>query len=128
MPLPANDVVAIHRVYAAYNHGFDFGTPEDFAAVWVEDGELESPLGSSRGHEKLLKGMRWSRENMVGMRHGTMNVLVDGDGDTAEGTCYLLVYQAREGGVSLLLSGRYDDVLRKDDGQWRFVRRVMTSD
>jgi hypothetical protein len=128
MPLSTDDVVAIQLLYAAYNHSFDFGTPEDFVEVWAEDGEMVSPLGSSQGHEKLQKGMRWNRENMPGVRHGTMNILIEGDGDSASGACYLMVYQVVDSAISLLLSGRYTDTLRRIDGHWVFTKRVMTSD
>jgi hypothetical protein len=128
MQLSIDDIIAIHHLYANYSHSFDFGTPDEFAAIFTEDGELETSAGVSRGHKQLAKGVSWAREHLPGIRHGTMNVIVDGEGDEAQGSSYLLVYQAVDGAITLLQSGRYQDSFRKVGGEWRFLRRVMTGD
>ena len=52
------------------------------------------------------------------------------DGDTATGAAYLQLWVADEatGGVKVMLSGLYQDTLRKVDGTWRFVTRKMVPD
>lgn len=129
MPLSSEDVVAINQLYASYNHAFDYGDVIAFSDQhWTESGELHSPAGVTRGHHQLRQGMEQIRSILPRMRHGTMNVLVDGDGDHAAGSAFLLAYQGGSEGFQVLQTGRYRDDLVKVDGRWLFSRREMVSD
>lgn len=128
MALSTEDTLAVNRLYAEYNDRFDHGTTDEFVALWSVDGELVTTGGGSKGHDRLASGMVKIRERMPKMRHGTMNVIVDGDRSEATGSCYLLIYQTTDAGLTLLMSGRYQDTLRFDGARWVFVRRVMTAD
>ena len=63
-------------------------------------------------------------------RHLATNVIIDATGDdTATVACYLLMGTTTDGQLTLPITGRYDDDLVKDDqGRWRFVKRVLTVD
>jgi hypothetical protein len=128
MPLRPQDVVSIQRLLSNYNHILDFGTSEEFVAVWAQNGELETPVGVSRGHDDLRKVIRWNRRNTPGTRHVAHNVIASGDGVDASACSYVLVYQVGDDGVRLLMSGRYSDILHRVDGQWKFVRRILEPD
>ena len=56
------------------------------------------------------------------------NLAAEIEGDRARATCYLLVLITRDGKSRQLPPGRYECELVKDDGQWRFRRRVVFHD
>jgi hypothetical protein len=64
--------------------------------------------------------------------HHICNHLISVDGDTGEGEVYALAYHLlpmADGGCDeFLLAVRYLDHYRKDDGRWRFSKRVVTFD
>jgi hypothetical protein len=57
---------------------------------------------------------------------------VDGDGKTATGSCYLVLYRLTPGEqppANILTTAIYNDELAKGpDGQWRFTKRTVTGD
>jgi len=65
-----------------------------------------------------------------GARHLVSNVSIDGDGDHATARLYLQMWVTAGGSAEtkLMISGRYEDTLRRDDGTWRFVTRKMIPD
>ncbi|MBS1838303.1 MAG: nuclear transport factor 2 family protein, partial [Actinobacteria bacterium] len=115
-----------------YNHVIDAGLADEWAALFVEDGTLDTGLGI------LVEGTTAARVEfaagvpliMPGSRHVVTNVRLDGDGDSAKGAGYLQLWVADEeaGGVKVLVSGIYKDALRKEDGRWKFVSRALVPD
>ena len=65
-----------------------------------------------------------------GARHWTSNVSIDGDGNSATAKLYLQMYSTAGGAAEtkLVISGVYEDTLRRDDSAWRFVTRKLTVD
>jgi hypothetical protein len=65
-----------------------------------------------------------------GARHLVSNVSIDGDGDGATTRLYLQMWSTAGGAAEskLVISGRYEDTLRRDDGTWRFVTRKLIVD
>ncbi|HMV76284.1 MAG TPA: nuclear transport factor 2 family protein [Microthrixaceae bacterium] len=132
MTLAADDIIAIEQLYAAYNHLIDGGRAEEWAALFVEEGTLDTGMGifvegSTEARVEFAAGVPLI---MPGSRHVATNVRILGDGDTATGAAYLQLWVADEatGGVKVMLSGLYQDTLRKVDGTWRFVTRKMVPD
>lgn len=130
MPLPVEDVLAIQKLLADYNHAIDFGDADAFAGMFVEDGALDTGNGPTTGRA-ALKDFAAALPGMVpGLRHLISNVTVDGDGDTATTKAYLQgwVTAGGAGEAKLIVSGVYRDTLRREDGAWRFVTRDLTPD
>jgi uncharacterized protein (TIGR02246 family) len=130
MSLSTDDIVQIHQLIAQYAHAFDTADAEGVAACFVPDGSLDTGHAVVSGREALAAMMPSMPEQMPGGRHVVSNVVVDGDGDDATAKMYLQLFLTAGGAAAtkLLLSGRYDDVLRREDGRWQFVSRVMTAD
>jgi len=92
---------------------------------------LESPLfGKHQGSQGLLKFTARYKESHGGaqVRHVMSNVSFSIAGDRAVGGCYLNYYHCKDGKVSLSALGRYEDQLRKVDGEWRFESRKVHLD
>lgn len=125
------DIVEIQQLYAVYNHVIDGGRGPEWAALFVEDGTLDTGLGfavegTPDARAEFANGVPVM---MPGSRHVATNVRIDVDGESATGSAYLQLWVADdEGGVKVLVSGVYVDTLRKESGQWRFVTRVLVPD
>ena len=64
---------------------------------------------------------------MPGMRHNSTNIVIEGDGEKATGSAFLIGYLV-DGGYKVIVTGRYLDELVKTGGEWRFTRRVFKMD
>ncbi len=122
MALDAADTLEILQLAARYNHAIDYGDPEAWAGTFTEDGVFNGGPQPVSGHEALAQFAAGFGVNMAGAQHWTNNHVVDGDGDEATHTCYLNLVQTKEGAKSIV-TGRYQDSLKKVDGQWRFTER-----
>lgn len=118
------DRLAIRERIEAYNDAVFRRDPDDWAECWAQDAKWEVAGRSANGREairtlwiELMQGLE-----AAGMYVAHASVAVDGDG--ADSRSYMLELLKQKDGVERLVSGRYDDRLRRDDdGQWRFVSR-----
>lgn len=130
MPLTGTmeDREQIRELYARYAFTIDHGPHDDWVRCFTDDGVFESPrLGRHAGHDGLRKFTQMYK-NSAGdaqVRHMMTNVIFTIDGDTAMGGCYLEYFHCKNGKATLEAIGRYQDELRKINGQWLFqYRRV----
>ncbi len=64
---------------------------------------------------------------LPGLRHLAHDIVVDGDGDAAAGSAFLVAYDTA-GGHTVMATGHYSDELVRTGEGWRFSRRVFTPD
>jgi hypothetical protein len=121
----------IRDLFTKYCLYIDSGRYEDWVNCFTEDGVFDSPiLGRWQGKEKLTQFTQKYREwtGACQPRHCVMNVLISVDGPQATGECYLLMTHAADGKTELVISGRYEDMIEKVDGQWLFKERKVLPD
>jgi ketosteroid isomerase-like protein len=130
MSLAAEDTLAIEKLIADYNHAVDAGDGPAFAAMFVESGSLDSGFNVLKGHDELRDFAGMVPTIAPGARHIVSNVSIDGDGDDATARLYLQMWATAGGAADtkLVISGRYEDTLRREGGVWRFVTRKMIPD
>ena len=130
MSLPVEDVLAIQKLLADYNHAIDFGDADGFAGMFVEDGVLDTGHGPTEGRAGLKEFAAALPGMVPGLRHLISNVSIDGSGDTATTKAYLQGWMTAGGAgeAKMIVCGVYRDELRREDGEWRFVSRTMTPD
>ena len=114
MTLATDDILAIQKLIADYNHIVDAGDGEEFAALFTDDGSLDTGFNVVKGSNELRDFAALVPSMAPGARHMVTNVSIEGTGSDAES--------------KLVISGRYEDTLRRDDGRWRFVTRKMIPD
>ena len=128
MSLSNDDVTEIQQLYAAYCLAVDDGDGQAFSACFTADGSLDPGANPIIGTDNLTTFADGVPTSVPGIRHIVTNLHIGGDGDHATGRSYLAVYTTTGGTAKLLLTGRYNDTLRRDHGTWLFAERHMTPD
>jgi ketosteroid isomerase-like protein len=120
------DVEAIRNVVARYCHLIDGAQVDEWIELWTDDGAMVLGGDRTEGHD-ALRALAGGVDPSMGLRHVVTNVVVDVDGDAATSSSYLQILVAGPPPTAMM-SGRYEDTLRRVDGRWRFAERVMTPD
>jgi hypothetical protein len=99
-----------------------------------KDGEWIGGLGRAKGSQAILKLM----EDSIGKDakgkgapnyHLFSNEMIRVDGDRAEAsTKWMFVVQGEAGRPQPFLLGHYEDVMIRENGQWKFLRRTVYGD
>jgi actinorhodin biosynthesis protein ActVIA len=130
--LTPQDYVEIQQLYATYSHALDKAEGDRFAATFTADGEFTRgrPVGRASEVRTPLKGTEaLTRMGSVGGgRHFTANLTVTPTPDGARGSCYLLLFDARNVPATLTETAIYDDTLVRTPQGWRFKKRVVWRD
>jgi ketosteroid isomerase-like protein len=117
----------VRATMAAYVQALDDGRVDDIVATFCADGVVEiEGMGTHQGHDALREAYAgWAPRRP--QRHLVLNTHVaEWDGERARAISDVVFILLGKGGWAIQLVGRYDDVLRLDDGRWRFERRVAT--
>lgn len=129
----AEDERAIGRLLVDYAWTQDARDFPAYAALFARNGEWVSGATVRRGPAEILA-------MLVGLYgqpapgfvnrdsfHLTTNIEIDIDGDHAAARSrHLLFTRGADGRPSPTLAGRYEDQLIREDGRWKFLRRVDT--
>lgn len=122
--LTVSDVQEIRDLYGRYCHAFDRGHAEEFAELFVEEGEFEVQGGrlvTGRAALATMVGSAWERPGRN--LHVVSNVVVSGAGAGANGSAYVVTLTAIDGCLRVVAAGRYDDEFTRTPSGWRFARR-----
>jgi uncharacterized protein (TIGR02246 family) len=130
----AADRAAIHALLIDYGRTLDARDFEGFAKLFGEDGVYAAGTGTeAKGPAAAAMMRKIFADNALGFRepnfHIFFNEVVSFDGpDRARATSMSLymVPDAANRPSAALMAGYADDVVR-EDGRWRFARRVVTS-
>ena len=124
MALSTEDRLDILELVARYNHALDSGNGNAWADTFTADGVFETARGKTEGHDALVKFVDGFAANMPGARHWNNNHVIEGDGNKATHTCYLMLVRP---GAEAMSGSRYEDQLAKVDGKWKFIHRSVVS-
>lgn len=130
MALSTEDQLAIQQLYAKYNHAIDSGDGAGWAACFTADGVFSSATGTFNGTEQLA-GFGNGFAQRLKARHWTNNLVVEGDGATAKGSCYLMLLRLTPGEqppASILTTAIYRDELKSGADGWKFTNRTVVGD
>lgn len=129
--LSVDDRLEILDLAARYNHAVDSGDHEGAAALFTEDGAIEAAAtGTIAGPAAIADYIGSRPDGWQRRRHFNNNAIIEGvpgDEDAATLAMYIMVLSRRETVLPRLL-GRYEDELRRVDGEWRFRRRRIIAD
>ena len=114
------DERACERLITRYTHLVDFGEAPAIADLFTADGVWRTDEFAMRGRDEIRAGFE-RRQGVTRRlsRHVCTNMLIDVDGDTATGLCYLVNYRHDSGTGEAEYRDRF---VRTPDG-WRFAER-----
>ena len=120
---------AIRDLMAAYCFHVDNGEFDQFANLFTENGIFEAgPFGKLEGRSAIydfISAQVPRPSEGPARKHCTLNHVIRIDGNQARADSYVVVLRECPSGIMASLAGRYEDLLVKEGGQWRFrLRRV----
>ena len=128
--LSVEDKLEINELIARYNVAIDDGDAEGWARTFTPDGVFDGIVGRFEGRDEIAAFARRyaseaKYEDFRSCQHWVNNVLIEGSGDAATLRADHQMVQPTEGGGRILLVARYNDTLRRLNGEWLFSRRCV---
>jgi uncharacterized protein (TIGR02246 family) len=125
------DTAAIQRLLLEYGRALDARDFKAYSLLFAKDGVWSGGMGTVQGPaaiqafmEKAIRG-----PNAVHNYHMLSNFVIDVNGDTATAwSRWQFVVPGPNNTAVVAQSGRYDDTLVREDGRWKFKRRVASND
>ncbi len=131
------DLEAIRRLFQDYRRSLDSKDFRAYADLFAQDGEFIAGSDGSihaKGRDAifaLVDGMRGSllTDQSGDDVHVAVNDRIDLDGDRATATSTWVYVVRGDGDVpDVSKVGRYSDLLTREDGRWKFLRREAPCD
>ncbi len=119
------DREAIRDLACRYAHHVWHRDVAAIAQLFTEDGRMDTPdLPTLTGRQEITESYKkiFSDMDLYPFVH---NHVVDLDGDTATGTCYLDL-RSRADGRDIMAAGYYQDSYERVGGRWLFRHRHLT--
>lgn len=115
----------VRATIAAYTQALDDGRTDDVVATFCPDGGCDIPgLGARSGHDALRDAYAKVTPRTP-QRHLVVNTVVTAwDPDSATAVSDVVFLIRGEKGWSVMLVGRYTDILHRDGDRWRFHLRT----
>ena len=126
------DRLEIQEVVVEYGHMLDTHDLVGYSNLFAQDGEWIGGFGRAKGPKAILAMMNkyigsspFDPRNVKGF-HLLTNIIVHLDGDHATAWSRI-VYMARgkDDKPYPAMGGHYDDTLIRENGHWKFLRRVV---
>jgi ketosteroid isomerase-like protein len=128
MTLTTEDKIEISELLSRYNLAMDRNDIDGWLETWIEDGIFESNFGEARGKKKLGELMNTIQSAFAsGKRHLSSNIIIGSGNGNVGVISYLTVIEARKG-PSVVASGVYKDILKKENDKWSFIHRRLEVD
>jgi ketosteroid isomerase-like protein len=125
---PAEDRVAIRDLLDAYADAVSRFDPEDWGALWADDGVWSLPdypeYPDTHGKVAILEMWTTAMKDYPGIMFEAWPGSIEIKGDRAEVRSWTSEVYDKDGKVHRD-RGRYEDVCVKVDGQWLFQRRAF---
>jgi uncharacterized protein (TIGR02246 family) len=125
------DKLAIERLINDYAVALDARDVEGYVALFAKDAEWVNGAMVRKGADEiraLVVGLWVTNPTGPASRKGVElvsnpEINLDGDRATARSR-HLLLRPDENGAPQAVLAGQYDDQLIREDGEWKFLRRV----
>jgi uncharacterized protein (TIGR02246 family) len=119
------DRQAIEQLLAGdYPHALDTRDFDAYAALFTDDGELSLQGNTAKGRA-AIKAFVSALPAEPRVIHPITNLSYEVDGDSATGGAYWQDIGLVNGAPGVLIAGRYEDTLRKVNGEWRIAKRSI---
>ena len=126
------DIEEIRTLLLDYGRFLDARDLPAYSRLFARDGEWVGGFGSAQGPAGILAFMEknlGTGPNRGNTYHILSNFVIDVKGDTATAwSRWTFITPAADGKPVISQAGRYDDTLVRENGRWRFKRRVASND
>jgi hypothetical protein len=126
-----DNTLAILNTYSRYAQAMADRRFDVYAEQFTGDGCLVTKSGTFRGREEIQKFNAHKYEGDTTTRVMWCNPVIEIDGDVAHAsTDYIVIGASPDGssGLFIMGMGRYDDLLKKEAGQWLIHERHASND
>lgn len=124
------DRAEIERLLMEYGRSLDNRDFVTYSNLFASNGEWTGSLGTYRGPAAIQAAMQKSFATAADIPKGTnyhllTNAIIDINGDraTAESKWAFVMLEEKKP-PQIAFAGRYEDTLIRENGQWKFLRRV----
>ncbi|MGH9238316.1 MAG: nuclear transport factor 2 family protein [Vicinamibacterales bacterium] len=121
----------IAQLLIDYGRHLDSRDLAAYAALFATDGEWVGGFGTVKGRANIQAFMEKSLgtgPNRGGSYHIMSNFVITVKGDSATAWSRWTFVTPGEHGATIAQAGRYDDTLVRENGAWKFKRRVASND
>jgi uncharacterized protein (TIGR02246 family) len=125
------DKEQIAQLLIDYGRHLDSRDLAAYAGLFASDGEWIGGFGKVAGRANIQAFMEKSLgtgPNRGGSYHIMSNFVITVKGDTATAWSRWTFVTPGERGATIAQAGRYDDTLVRENGAWKFKRRVAAND
>jgi uncharacterized protein (TIGR02246 family) len=126
------DIEEIRTLLTDYGRFLDSRDLAAYSRLFATDGEWVGGFGSAKGNAGILEFMQknlGTGPNRNNSYHILSNFEIDVKGDTATAwSRWTFIVPGTDGKPALSQAGRYDDILVRENGRWRFKRRTASND
>ena len=126
------DKEEIAQLLIDYGRHLDSRDLAAYASLFATDGEWVGGFGTIGGGppaiQAFMEKAMGTGPNRAKNYHLLSNFVIDVKGDTATAWSRWAFVVPAEKGAVIAQAGRYDDTLVKENGRWRFKRRVASND
>ena len=122
------DLDEIRQLYIDYGRHLDAGDPVAYAALFSREAKVRlGPVMRADGREEIERAATaMLRRDPDGAKsvHLIASPRIELTGDTASGECVWAAVATADDGAPRVLVGRHVDEHIREDGRWRFAKRV----
>jgi hypothetical protein len=123
------DREAIQRLLMEYGRSLDNRDFATYSHLFASNGEWSGSFGTFRGPAAIQAAMEKAFANAKDIPKGTnfhmmSNVIIDLQGDRATASSKWIFFKMDKSKPEGAIAGRYDDVLIRENGAWKFLKRV----
>jgi hypothetical protein len=127
------DHMAIEQLLMEYGRSLDNRDFVTYSNLFAETGEWTGGFGSFRGPAAIKAAMEKTFEAAASdipkgsNFHVLSNIIIDINGDRATASSKFLFVKMDKSKPDPVIAGRYEDVLIREKGVWKFLQRVALS-
>lgn len=128
------DRAAIKRLLLDYGRDLDRGDFAAYSRLFAAEGEWSGSIGTFRGPAAIQAAMEKTFAPKPGVAapkprsfHLLTNAMIDIDGDRATAVSKWTFVRVADNKPVIANAGEYEDVLVRENGRWRFAKRVAPS-
>ena len=123
------DKAEIEAVLLDYGRSLDARDFATYASLFAKDGEWIGGFGTVKAADiKAFMEKAMGTQNTAKNYHLLSNFVITVTGDTATAWSRWAFVVPGERGAAISQAGRYDDTLVRENGRWKFKKRVASND